>query len=204
MNAHGTPSTAPPETVRRAGPLPDFALAAVSGKTVLVRADLDTAFLDDRPADTADIRHFAPTVRALVARGAKVVVMTHRGDPRGEPNPLLSTRPLAVALAVELGVDVTFVRACVGDIAERAIARLSPGEVAMLENLRFHRGEAENDTSFAMLLSVNGDIFVDDAGALSGAPCASRDAIAAFLPAYAGPSARAGAATSTANTSQET
>jgi phosphoglycerate kinase len=203
MNAHGTSGALVSGPAPKWARLPDIATADVSGRTVLVRANLDTALTDGRPVDDAAIRHFAPTVRDLVARGARVVVMTHLGDPRGEPNPLLSTRPLAVALALELGQDVIFVRECAGDIAERAIARIEPGQVAMLENLRFHPGETANDRSFAMLLSVNGDIYLNDAASLACAPCASRDAIAALMPAYAGPSLRASAATRTPHLRQE-
>lgn len=166
----------------------DIRSAEVKGRTVLIRADLNVPMLGSRITDLTRIRRFAPTVRDLVSRGAKVVVMTHLGRPAHEANPICSTRPLARALADEIGQDVIFVPDCVGSVAEHATGRLQPGEVALLENLRFHKGEEANDRSFAIRLSVNGDIYVNDAFSCAHRAHASTAAIASLMPSFAGPS----------------
>ncbi|MBO6757209.1 MAG: phosphoglycerate kinase [Roseibium sp.] len=168
--------------------LRDIQNAAVRGRTVLIRADLNVPMKDGVITDTTRIERFAPTVKELTRRGAAVVIMTHLGRPTGEPNPHYSTRPLADALQEALGMDVTFAQDCVGPVAERATANLEPGRVVVLENLRFHKGETENSRNFAMRLSVNGDIYVNDAFSCAHRAHASTDAIANLLPSYAGPS----------------
>ncbi len=168
--------------------LPDIAYAEVAGHTVLIRADLNVPLHNGRVTDTTRIDRFAPTVAGLAARGAKVVVMTHLGRPKGEPNPVFSTRPVAEALARSMGRSVVFVPDCVGAVAEDAAHHQAPGTVHLLENLRFHKGEEENSRSFALRLSVNGDIYVNDAFSCAHRAHASTDAITRLMPAYAGPS----------------
>jgi phosphoglycerate kinase len=166
----------------------DIRSVDVRGKTVLVRADLNVPMKDGKITDATRIERFAPTVRDLADRGAAVVVMTHLGRPTGEPNPLFSTRPVAEALETELGRPVGFAADCVGPVAESATANMAPGTVTVLENLRFHSGETENRHCFAVRLSVNGDLYVNDAFSCSHRAHASTSAIAEILPAYAGPS----------------
>lgn len=166
----------------------DIQEADIRGRTVLIRADLNVPMKDGMPADTTRIERFAPTVEDLVQRGAAVVIMTHLGRPEGEPNPHFSTRPIADALACALNRDVTFAADCVGPEAERATANLAPGKVVLLENLRFHKGETGNSRNFAVRLSVNGEVYVNDAFSCAHRRHASTDAIADILPAYAGPS----------------
>ena len=168
--------------------LPDIARADVGGHTVLIRADLNVPLRDGRVTDTTRIDRFAPTVADLAARGAKVVVMTHIGRPNGEPNPVFSTRPVAEVLARSAGRGVVFVPDCVGAVAEDAANHHAPGTIHLLENLRFHKGEEENSCSFALRLSVNGDIYVNDAFSCAHRAHASTDAITRLMPAYAGPS----------------
>ncbi|MHB1110223.1 MAG: phosphoglycerate kinase, partial [Devosia sp.] len=115
-------------------------------------------------------------------------VMSHLGRPDGVANPVLSLAPVARALAAELGRDVRFINDCVGEVAERVTRSLPPGTVAMLENLRFHAGEEEDDRSLALMLSVNGDLYVNDAFSCSHRAHASTHAIVPLMPAYAGPS----------------
>lgn len=168
--------------------LRDIRSVNIRGKTVLVRADLNVPMKDGKITDATRIERFAPTVRDLADRGAAVVIMTHLGRPTGEPNPLYSTRPIAETLEKVLGRPVGFAADCVGPVAESATANMAPGAVTVLENLRFHRGETENRHCFAVRLSVNGDIFVNDAFSCSHRAHASTSAITAILPAYAGPS----------------
>ena len=167
--------------------LPHIANANVAGKTVLVRADLDVPMKDGFVTDAGRILRFVPTVEALIAHGAKVVVMTHLGQPRDEPNPTLSTHPIAVALGEVLERGVQFIPDCVGETAERVTGNLPDGGIAVLENLRFHKGETENSRAFALMLSVHGDVFVNDAPFCSQWVQASTHAIAEILPSFAGP-----------------
>ena len=176
--------------------LPDIRDAHVQGRTILLRADLNIPFRDGHVAGRKPIARLAATVSALADRGARVVVMGHLGRPNGEPNPLLSLAPIAAALAAALEREVVFVPDCVGGPAEHTTRSLPERGVAMLENLRFHPGEQANDRSFALLLSVHGDIYVNDAFVPDyGAP-ASLGAILEIMPAYAGPSLSGEAATS--------
>jgi len=168
--------------------LPDIRDADVAGRTVLVRADLNVPMHHGVVTDATRIIRFAPTVAALQNRGAKVVVMSHLGRPNGQPNPIHSLAPVANALSQELDSEVRFVADCIGGSAEAVSRTLSPGSVAMLENLRFHEGEEANDRSFALMLSVNGDVFVNDAFSCSHRAHASTDAITRLMPSYAGPS----------------
>ncbi len=160
--------------------------ADVSGKTVLVRADLNVPMEDGRVTDATRIERFAPTVTDLVERGAKVVILSHFGRPKGQRDKKFSLAPVADALAKVLGREVKFASDCVGELAEKAVWALSDGEVLMLENLRFHPGETENDENFARRLAVLGDLYVNDAFSVSHRAHASTYGITKFLPSYAG------------------
>lgn len=168
--------------------LPDIAQADVAGKQVVIRADLNVPMANGMVADATRIERFAPTVADLVARGARVVIMTHLGRPAGQRNPVYSTRPLATALSTCLDRPVRFAPDCVGGAAEEVTGNLKPGEVALLENLRFHAREELDDRSFALRLSVHGDLYVNDAFSCAHRAHASTHAIARLMPAFAGPS----------------
>lgn len=168
--------------------LPDIRNVEVSGKRVLIRADLNVPMADGKVADRTRITRFAPTVKALTDRGACVVVMTHLGRPEGEKNPIYSTRPIASVLSEELGQEVRFVPDCVGPLAEQATGPMTAGQVVLLENLRFYPGETANDRNFALRLSVHGDLYVNDAFSCAHRAHSSTHAIASLMPAYAGPS----------------
>ncbi len=160
----------------------------VKGKLVLVRADLNVP-LDGRTiTDTTRIDRFVPTAKGLQERGARVVIMSHLGRPNGEANPTFSLAPVAQELSKKLGCDVKFSSDCVGHIAEAAAHGLRDGDVLLLENLRFHKGETANDDAFATRLSVLGDIYVNDAFSTAHRAHASTYMIAKKMPAYAGPS----------------
>ncbi len=169
-------------------PLPDIRNVDVSGQRVIIRADLNVPMAAGRVTDRTRIARFAPTVKALTDRGASVVILTHLGRPEGEKNPVYSTRPLAGVLTEELGHEVRFVADCVGSQAEWSTGHLSPGDVVLLENLRFYPGEIANDRNFALRLSVHGDLYVNDAFSCAHRAHASTHAIAALMPAFAGPS----------------
>lgn len=168
--------------------VPDVANADVADRIVLVRADLNVPMQSGSITDATRITRFAPAVAALLSRGARVVVMTHLGRPAAEYNPVFSTRPVAEALSALVQHDVRFVPDCVGNSVERAVGSLPAGGVALLENLRFHKGEEDNSLAFARRLSVLGDIYVNDAFSCSHRAHASVHAIAGLMPAYAGPS----------------
>ena len=179
-------------------PLPDIRDADVAGRTVLVRADLNVPLKNGKVADATRISRFAPTIRDLLDRGASVVVMTHLGRPCGEANLVYSVQPVASVLAREIGHEVEFVPDCVGAVAERATGHLADGKVVLLENLRFHKGEEVNSRNFALRLSVNGDIYVNDAFSCAHRAHASTHAIATVMAAFAGPSLLAEVAALTA------
>jgi phosphoglycerate kinase len=159
----------------------------VRGKRVLVRADLNVPLKDGVVTDATRIERLAPTIEALIARGAKVVVMSHFGRPKDGPDPALSLRPLTAPLAKAIGGRaVAFAADCIGEEAQRVIAALRPGEVALLENLRFHKGEEANSPEFARALAELGDLYVDDAFSAAHRAHASIAALAHLLPAAAG------------------
>ncbi|HJO72893.1 MAG TPA: phosphoglycerate kinase [Rhodospirillales bacterium] len=159
----------------------------VSGKRVLVRADLNAPMRDGAVADATRLERTAPTLLDLAAKGARVVVISHRGRPRGKVAAELTLRPVAPALAAALGGSpVTFVADCVGPEAEGAVAAMEAGDIVLLENLRFHAGEEENDTEFARQLAVLGDLYVNDAFSCAHRAHASVEALARLLPAAAG------------------
>ena len=160
----------------------------ISGRTVLVRVDLNVPMQDGEITDTTRIDRVVDSLRDLSAAGAKVVVLSHFGRPKGEYQESMSLEPLQAALAKALrGIDVGFVDNCVGPKVEKAIKALRYGHILLTENLRFHEGEEENDPSFAARLADLGDIYVNDAFSCSHREHASITGIAEHLPAVAGP-----------------
>jgi phosphoglycerate kinase len=159
----------------------------VRGKRVLLRADLNVPVKDGVVTDATRIERLAPTIETLIDKGAKVVVMSHFGRPKGGPDPALSLRVLIVPLEKAIGGrKVTFAADCIGEEAKRAVAALQPGQVALLENLRFHKGEEANSPDFARALAELGDVYVDDAFSAAHRAHASIEALAHLLPAAAG------------------
>jgi len=159
----------------------------VRGKRVLLRADLNVPVKEGTVTDPTRIERLAPTIDALIAKGAKVVVMSHFGRPKGEPDPAFSLRPLVEPLKEAIGGrDVAFASDCIGPEAKRVVAGLQLGQVALLENLRFHKGEEANSAEFARSLAELGDVYVDDAFSAAHRAHASIEALANLLPAAAG------------------
>jgi len=138
-------------------------LGDVAGKRVFVRVDFNVPLEDSRVTDDTRLVEAAPTLRELAGRGARLVLASHCGRPKGRPDPRYSLRPVAERLAGILEWPVGFVPDCVGPEAEAAAAGLADGELCLLENLRFHDGETANDPGFADRLAALGDAFVGDA-----------------------------------------
>ena len=160
--------------------------AHVEGKRVLVRADLNVPMKDGRVSDATRIERLAPTLKDLIAKKAKVVVLSHFDRPKGKRVPEMSLKPIAAVLAQVIGADVAFADDCIGDEAKRIVDGLQPGGVALLENLRYHKGEEANDEGFIKDLAALGDIYVNDAFSAAHRAHASTEGLAHVLPAYAG------------------
>ena len=159
----------------------------VRGKRVIVRADLNVPVKDGKVSDATRLERILPGLQDLAKRGARVVVISHFGRPKGGPDARYSLKVVADKLGELLARDVVFADDCVGEAAERAVAGLRPGGIAVLENLRFHRGEEQNDPALAKRLAALGDLYVNDAFSAAHRAHASTDAITHLLPAYAGP-----------------
>jgi phosphoglycerate kinase len=158
----------------------------VRGRRVLVRADLNVPVAGGVVTDVTRLRRLAPTIRELSERGARVIVLSHFGRPKGR-DLSLSLRLVVPALGEALdGRTLRFVEDCVGTAAEEAAASLKDGEIAVLENLRFHDGEEANDPGFARGLARLGDLYVNDAFSAAHRAHASTEALAHLLPAAAG------------------
>ena len=153
-----------------------------AGRIVLLRADLNAPMRGGRVGDRTRIERTVPTIRELAARGARVVVLSHLGRPKGRPAPELSLRPVAEALAEALEAPVAFA----AEDPAAVIAGLPAGGVALLENLRFDPGEEANDPDYAARLAALGDVYVNDAFSAAHRAHASTEALARLLPAVAG------------------
>jgi phosphoglycerate kinase len=159
---------------------------SVAGKRVLVRCDLNVPMRDGKVTDATRIERSAETLKELSSKGAKVIVLSHFGRPKGKRAPEFSQKPLVEPLAMALGRTVAFAEDCVGPAAERAAKALNDGDVLLLENLRFHAEEESNDAAFARQLAALGDLYVNDAFSAAHRAHASTEGLAHLLPAAAG------------------
>ena len=159
---------------------------APAGKTVLVRADLNVPFKSGKVTDATRIDRLLPTLTELSAKGARVVVLSHFGRPDGKPVPDMSLRPVAEVLGRKLGRAVSFANDCIGASAQDAVANLESGDIAVLENVRFHAEEEKDDVAFARKMAALGDLYVNDAFSTAHRAHATTHALARLLPAYAG------------------
>ncbi len=155
----------------------------VAGKTVLVRADLNVPMRDGEVSDDTRIRSVIPTLKAILAKGGKVVVLSHFGRPKGKRVPEASLRPVAEPLSRALGRPVAFAEDCIGEDARKVVRN---HDVVLLENLRFHAGEEANGEGFAAKLAELGDAYVNDGFSVSHRAHASVEAITRLLPSAAG------------------
>ena len=162
--------------------------ADVRGKRLLVRADLNVPVEDGKVTDATRIQRFADGMKPLLERGARLVILTHFGRPKaGEEDPTFSVGKLRSVLSEALGTMVWFSDSCTGPSAVALSGQVQPGEALLCENLRYNAGETENDMAFARDLAKLGDIYVNDAFSCAHRAHASTAALAALLPAYAGP-----------------
>ena len=160
---------------------------APRGKRVLLRADLNVPLKDGQVSDPTRLARLAPTIKELAEKGARVILLSHFGRPKGRPEPRYSLAPVVPALEQALGGrKVEFAHDCTGPEAKRLVARLADGEVGLLENLRFDAGEEANDPEFAKALASLGELYVDDAFSAAHRAHASVAALARLLPAAAG------------------
>jgi phosphoglycerate kinase len=159
----------------------------VQGRRVLVRVDLNVPIDENGVVgDDTRIRAALPTIQQLRAGGARVILMSHLGRPKGERNPKYSLAPVAGRLSELLGAPVSFADDCVGATADAAVAELADGDVLLLENLRYHAAEEANDAAFAAQLAELADLYVNDAFGAAHRAHASTEGVAHLLPAHAG------------------
>ena len=157
------------------------------GKRVLVRVDLNVPMNEDGTvSDATRIERVAPTIIELSDKGAKVILLAHFGRPKGAPDPAMSLEPIARATETVLDRAVHFAPDCIGAKAVDAIAQMDDGDILLLENTRFHKGEEQNDPEFARALAANGDLYVNDAFSAAHRAHASTEGLARLLPSFAG------------------
>ncbi|MDA0270061.1 MAG: phosphoglycerate kinase [Chloroflexi bacterium] len=158
----------------------------VAGKRVFLRVDYNVQFAGDEILDDHRLKESLPTLQYLIERGAKVVACSHRGRPGGQVVEELRNAPVAAHLSKLLGQDVKSLTDCVGPEVEAAVAAMQPGEVVLLENVRFYAQEEANDPQFAKQLAALGDVFVSDAFGTAHRAHASVVGVGYYLPAVSG------------------
>jgi len=155
-------------------------------KRVLLRADLNVPAKSGKVTDTTRIDRLKPTIDYLRKAGARILILSHFGRPDGEYNPQMYLAFLTQVLHERWGADIRFVQNCIGEKAEAAAANLKSGEIALLENVRFHKGEEANDSSFTRELAKLGDVYVNDAFSAAHRAHASTEGLAHLIPSAAG------------------
>jgi phosphoglycerate kinase len=166
-------------------------LGDLTGKVALVRVDLNLPMQDAHVTDDTRVRAAAPTILELSAKGAKVLLLAHFGRPKGERVSTMSVSMTIDAVQAVLGKEVMFVPEIAGPVVAQAIGILQPGDIALLENTRFWKGEEKNDPDLAKAIAANADIYVNDAFSAAHRAHASTEGLAHLLPAYAGRSMEA-------------
>ena len=157
----------------------------VKGKRVLMRVDLNVPVENGVVSDATRIERTAPSITELADKGAKVILLSHFGRPKGRDNKD-SLKPVAAELAHTIKRPIAFVDDCIGEKAERAVAAMHNGDILCLENTRFYPGEEKNDPAFVAQLAKLGDLFVNDAFSVSHRAHASTEGLSHLLPAFAG------------------
>ncbi len=158
----------------------------ITGKVVLVREDLNVPMQDGAVSDDTRLRSAMPTVLELADRGAKVLILAHFGRPKGQKNPEFSLSKITRPLSQVLGREVQFIPDCQGEAAVDGIAVMRPGDIAILENTRFHAGEEKNDPALVEAMAAIADLYVNDAFSAAHRAHASTEGLAHKLPAFAG------------------
>jgi phosphoglycerate kinase len=159
--------------------------ADLNNKRVLLRVDLNVPMENGEVTDATRIERVAPTIAEIADKGGKVILLAHFGRPKG-PDPKDSLRPVAAAVAHAVGRHVGFAEDCIGEKAEAAVAAMKPGDIVLLENTRYHKGEEKNDPAFVAALAKLGDLWVNDAFSAAHRAHASTEGLGHKLPAYAG------------------
>ena len=161
-------------------------LGDVTGKRALVRVDLNVPMADGKVTDDTRLRATLPTVTELADRGAIVLLLAHFGRPKGEPRLDMSLSLVTGTYEAVLGRAVCFIGDCQGELAKENVADLRPGDIAILENTRFHAGEEKNDSALTREMAELGDFYVNDAFSAAHRAHSSTEGLAHLLPAYAG------------------
>jgi phosphoglycerate kinase len=159
---------------------------SVSGWQVLMRVDFNVPIKNGKVGEDTRIRSALPTIQYLIDQKAMIVLCSHLGRPKGGPDPVFSLAPVAEHLSGLLKKKVAFASDCVGPAAEGVVAEMKPGDVAILENTRFHPEEEKNDPAFAQRLAMLGKIYVNDAFGSAHRAHASTEGVAHYLPGVAG------------------
>ncbi|MGA7331339.1 MAG: phosphoglycerate kinase [Pseudolabrys sp.] len=157
----------------------------VKGKRILMRVDLNVPVENGVVTDSTRIERVAPAITEIADKGAKVILLSHFGRPKGR-DPTQSLKPVAAEVARIIKRPIKFADDCIGEPAEQAVAAMKPGEILCLENTRFHAGEEKNDPVFVAELAKLGDIWVNDAFSAAHRAHASTEGLGHKLPAYAG------------------
>jgi phosphoglycerate kinase len=160
--------------------------ANLQGQRALVRVDFNVPMADGRVTDDTRLKAAMPTIERLRKGGAKVILLAHFDRPKGKRVPEMSLKPVVEPLSKLLGAPVAFADDCIGETTKAAVDAMKPGDVLLLENVRFHAGEETNDPALAKALAANGDLYVNDAFSAAHRAHASTEALAHILPAYAG------------------
>jgi phosphoglycerate kinase len=160
--------------------------ADISGKRVLLRVDLNVPTENGRVTDTTRIERVASTIEEIASKGGKVVLLAHFGRPKGGPDEANSLKPVAKAVADIVKRPVAFASDCIGPVAAEAIAKMKNGDILLLENTRFHKGEEKNDPAHVEELAKLGDAYVNDAFSAAHRAHATTEGLAHKLPAYCG------------------
>ena len=166
-------------------------LGDLTGKVVLVRVDFNLPMQGVSVTDDTRVRAAAPTILELADKGAKVLLLSHFGRPKGEKVSTMSVSMTLDAVQAVLGREVMFVPEIAGDVVRQSLAILAPGDIALLENTRFWKGEEANDPELAKAIAANADLYVNDAFSAAHRAHVSTEGLAHLLPAYAGRSMEA-------------
>jgi phosphoglycerate kinase len=158
----------------------------IKGKRVIMRVDFNVPMADGKVTDDKRIKAALPTIKYVLEQGASLILMSHLGRPKGGPDAEFSLRAASEVLATLLGIPVKMAPDCVGPEVEKMARELKAGEVLMLENTRFHKGEEKNDLDLAKQMASLGEVYVNDAFGSAHRAHSSTEGIAHFLPAVSG------------------
>ncbi|MCD6162165.1 MAG: phosphoglycerate kinase [candidate division Zixibacteria bacterium] len=159
----------------------------LASKNVLTRVDFNVPLKDGKVGDDTRIKAALPTIKKITSSGGKAILMSHLGRPKGQVKPELSLKPVAKKLSEDINMNVKFINDCIGTEVKSAVDNLKDGEIILLENLRFHKEETDNNTDFARQLANLGDVYINDAFGTAHRAHASTEGVAHFIkPAAAG------------------